>query len=241
MNAFTAHFANLNPSALAPPMAAPAPPLASPPAASVAKTIVKVGHELQTLPSTPELDKFIRAAEEQRGRLKHLDLAALEARWTTLADDCRARATPSYKDQHVLSYNGWEREASALIRDISKSITFVSRTRFTHGHPAHEYAEAAGVQKQRRRWLVACRTDAQGRQCGLEVVPHEQPEWDTIAQFLSQGDARRNSRLACARLLMTGLGGASLALAKRATKLEEEAKKVRDNYWSTVRALEASA
>lgn len=54
-----------------------------------------------------------------------MDLTALEARWVTLVDDCRARATPSYKDQHVLSYNGWEREASALIRDISKSITFV--------------------------------------------------------------------------------------------------------------------
>ena len=85
----------------------------------------RFGHELQTLPSTPEMDKFIRAAEEQGGRLKNLDLTALEARWVTLVDDCRARATPSYKDQHVLSYNGWEREASALIRDISESITFV--------------------------------------------------------------------------------------------------------------------
>jgi hypothetical protein len=33
------------------------------------------------------------------GRLKTLDLEALEARWTTLVDDCRAKATPTYKDK----------------------------------------------------------------------------------------------------------------------------------------------
>jgi len=78
----------------------------------------RLGHPLQTLPTTPDLDKFIRRMEEARGRLKNLDLAALEARWTTLVDDCRAMATPSYKDHHILSYTGWDREAAQLILDL---------------------------------------------------------------------------------------------------------------------------
>ena len=84
----------------------------------------RFGHPLQTLPTTAELDKFIRRMEEARGRLKALDMDALGARWTTLVDDCRAMATPSYKDHHILSYTGWEREAAQLIRDISETIPF---------------------------------------------------------------------------------------------------------------------
>jgi hypothetical protein len=84
----------------------------------------RFGDCLQTLPSTAELDKYVRRLEEARGRLKTLDLAALEARWTVLVDDCRAKATPTFKDRNVLSYNGWEREAAQLIRDISEAIPF---------------------------------------------------------------------------------------------------------------------
>jgi hypothetical protein len=84
----------------------------------------RFGHPLQTLPTTAELDKFIRRMEEARGRLKALDLKALEARWMVLVDDCRARATPTYKDRSTLTYNGPEREASQLIRDISEVIPF---------------------------------------------------------------------------------------------------------------------
>jgi predicted amidophosphoribosyltransferase len=47
------------------------------------------GEAQQTLPDTYALDDAVRRMEEARGRLKLLDLKALEARWTSLVDVCR--------------------------------------------------------------------------------------------------------------------------------------------------------
>jgi hypothetical protein len=204
-----------------------------------ANNLRRFGHELQTLPSTSELDKFIRAAEEQRGRLKHLDLAALEARWVNLVDDCRANATPSYKDQKVLSYNGWEREASALIRDIAESITFTRALDLLGAilllnlerplaFKSEEAMACSIVELFRRTSRVGCKV--------VSMNTHNGTIENSYRREMS-----RNSRLAAARLLMTGLGAAAMALAKRSSRQEAEAKKVREAYWQTVRALEASA
>ena len=81
------------------------------------------GEAQQTLPDTYALDDAIRRMEQQRARHKHLDVAALERRWTELVDDCRGRATPSFMTHKRLSYSKSDAEASALIRDIAEVMS----------------------------------------------------------------------------------------------------------------------
>ena len=92
--------------------------------------------------------------EEARGRLKTLDLEALEARWAALVSDCRAKATPAYKDHHILSYTGWDREASQLIRDVSEAISF-TRALDLLGAIHLMTIERPGFFKSRSPWRVA--------------------------------------------------------------------------------------
>lgn len=199
----------------------------------------RFGHPLQTLPSTVELDKFIRRMEEARGRLKTLDLDALEARWTTLISDCRAKATPAYKDHHILSYSGWEREAAQLIRDISDVIPFtraldllgaihlmtIERPGF---FKSEESFSCCVVELLRRTSRVSCKVVAMNNANG------------TIARSYRR-ELGKNSRLACAKMLNVGLGAAAVALAKREAKRADEAKATRESYWATVAAIEAAA
>jgi hypothetical protein len=199
----------------------------------------RFGHELQTLPSTAELDRCIRRMEEARGRLRTLDLDALEARWTALVSDCRARATPAYKDHHILSYSGWEREASQLIRDISDVIPFtraldllgaihlmtIERQGF---FKSEEAFSCCVVELLRRTSRVSCQVVAMNNANG------------TIARSYRR-ELGKNSRLACAKMLMVALGSAAQALAKREAKRADETKAVQADYWATVKAIEASA
>jgi hypothetical protein len=199
----------------------------------------RLGHPLQTLPSAVELDKFIRRMEEARGRLKTLDLAALEARWTALVSDCRAKATPAYKDHHILSYSGWEREASQLIRDISDVIPFtraldllgaihlmtIERPGF---FKSDEAFSCCVVELLRRTSRVSCKVVAMNNANG------------TIARSYRR-ELGKNSRLACAKMLMVALGSAAQALAKREAKRADEAKSVQADYWATVHAIESAA
>jgi hypothetical protein len=199
----------------------------------------RFGDCLQTLPSTTELDKFIRRIEEARGRLKTLDIAALEARWTALISDCRARATPAYKDHHILSYSGWEREASQLIRDISEAIPFtraldllgaiqlmaIERQGF---FKSDEAFSCCVVELLRRTSRVSCQVVAMNNTNG------------TIARSYRR-ELGKNSRLACAKMLNVALGSAAQALAKRESKRADETKAVQANYWATVAAIEAAA
>ena len=84
----------------------------------------RFGHPLQTLPTTSELDRYIRAIEEQVGRLPRLNIEALKARWEDVVSECRARAMPSYKDKRTMTYNGWDREGAQMVRDVSEAVTF---------------------------------------------------------------------------------------------------------------------
>jgi hypothetical protein len=70
------------------------------------------------------MDTLIRRIEEQIGRLKLLDIEALKARWDDVTAECRAAATPSYKNKGTMSYNGWTREGAQLVRDVSEAVTF---------------------------------------------------------------------------------------------------------------------
>jgi hypothetical protein len=51
----------------------------------------------------------------------------------------------------------------------------------------------------------------------------------------------KESRLACAKMLMVALGSAAQALAKREYKRTDETKAVQADYWASVRAIEAAA
>ncbi len=198
----------------------------------------RFGHPLQTLPTTAGLDKFIRRMEEARGRLKHLDLAALEARWTTLVDDCRAMATPSYKDSHILSYNGWTREAAQLIRDVSEAIPFTRVLDLLgaihlmqierHTFKSDEALACSTVELLRRTSRVSCRVVAMNNTNG------------TIARSYRR-EMGKESRLACAKMLTVALGSAAQALAKRESKRADEAKAVQSDYWAAVHAIEQAA
>jgi hypothetical protein len=199
----------------------------------------RLGHVDQVLPATAELDKFVRRLEEARGRLKHLDLEALEARWDMLVDDCRAKATPTYKDQRVLSYNGWEREGSALIRDIAENISF-TRALDLLGAIHLMNIERPGVFKSDDG--LACRTVELFRRTsrvGCKVMAMNSHN-GTIEKSYRR-EMSRNSRLATARLLNLGLGAAAVALAKREAKRADEAKATRESYWAGVAAIESAA
>jgi hypothetical protein len=196
----------------------------------------RLGHPLQTLPTTPDLDKFIRRMEEARGRLKLLDLEALEARWTVLVDDCRAKATPSYKDHHILSYTGWEREAAQLIRDISEAIPFtraldllgaiylmqIERRTFK----SDEAFSCSTVELLRRTSRVSCQVVAMNNTNG------------TIARSYRR-ELSKDSRLACAKMLMVALGSAAQALAKRESKRADQELETRASYYAVVNSIAA--
>jgi hypothetical protein len=198
----------------------------------------RFGHPLQTLPTTAEMDKFIRRMEEARGRLKNLDLAALEARWTTLVDDARAKATPSYKDKGTLSYTGWEREAAQLIRDVSDVIPFTRALDLLgaihlmqierHTFKSDEAFQCSTVELLRRTSRVSCKVVAMNNTNG------------TISRSYRR-EMGKDSRLACAKLLMVSLGSAAQALAKRESKRADEAKAVQSDYWAAVHAIEQAA
>jgi hypothetical protein len=197
----------------------------------------RLGHPLQTLPATAELDKFIRRMEEARGRLKALDLKALEARWAVLVDDCHARATPTYKDRGVLTYNGHEREAAQLIRDISEVIPFtraldllgaihlmqIERRAFK----SDEAFSCSTVELMRRTSRVGCKVVAMSNHNG------------TITRSYRR-EMGKESRLACARMLNVSLGAAAQALAKREYKRADETKAVQADYWSAVNSIAAA-
>jgi hypothetical protein len=198
----------------------------------------RFGHPLQTLPTTAEVDKFIRRMEEARGRLKNLDIEALSARWTTLVDDCRAMATPSYKDHHILSYTGWTREAAQLIRDVSEAIPFtrvldllgaihlmqMERRTFK----SDEALACSTVELLRRTSRVSCRVVAMSNHNG------------TITRSYRR-EMGKDSRLACAKMLTVALGAAAQALAKREAARAGEVKAVQADYWATVHAIESAA
>jgi hypothetical protein len=197
----------------------------------------RLGHELQTLPATRELDKHIRGAEEERGSLKHLDLAALETRWTLMADDCRAKCTPSYKDKGTLSYSSYEREASQLIRDVSEAISFTrALDLLTAVHLLHlegrwrsdEAMACSMVELLRRTSRVGCRVVAMNNSNG------------TIERSYRR-ELSRPSRLAAARMLMVALGGACAALALRKFKRVDQERAALTTYYEAVRAIEAAA
>jgi hypothetical protein len=198
----------------------------------------RFGDPLQTLPTTAELDKFIRRMEEARGRLKTLDLKALEARWTVLVDDCRAKATPAYKDHHILSYNGHEREAAQLIRDISEVIPFTRALDLLgaihlmqmerHTFRSDEAFSCSTVELMRRTSRVGCKVVAMSNHNG------------TITRSYRR-EMGKESRLACAKMLNVSLGAAAQALAKREYKRADETKAVQADYWSAVNAIESAA
>jgi hypothetical protein len=191
------------------------------------------GEAQQTLPDTYALDTAIRM-EEARGGLKLLDLKALEARWTSLVDDCRGRATPSFKVQKRLSYSKSDAEASALIRDVAEVMSF-SRALDLLG--AIHLLNIERPTTFRSEDAVACvavelfrRAANVGRKFA-RILPGE------THQHSYRQEVSKQTRLATFRYLNVGLGAAALALAKREAKREEDARATRASYWQAVQSI----
>jgi hypothetical protein len=192
------------------------------------------GEAQQTLPDTYALDDAVRRMEEARGRLKLLDLKALEARWTSLVDDCRGRAKPSFKVQKRLSYSKSDAEASALIRDVAEVMSF---TRALDLLGAIRLLNIERPTTFRSEDAVACvavelfrRAANVGRKFA-RILPGE------TRQHSYRKDVSKQTRLAAFRYINVGLGAAAEALAKREARRAEDAKAVRAEYWQAVQAI----
>jgi hypothetical protein len=154
-----------------------------------------------------------------------------------MVDEARAKATPSYKDHHILSYNGHEREASQLIRDCADQITWlrafdlITAVHLLHleGYWRSDEAMACSlVELLRRTSRVGCRVVAMNNANGSISTSYRR-------------EMSRPSRLAAARVLTVALGGACAALALRRSKRADQERAARASYYETVRAIEADA
>jgi hypothetical protein len=198
----------------------------------------RLGDALQELPETYTLDAYVRRMEEARGALKLLDLDALEARWTDLVAECRGRAVPSFKTRKRLSYNVWQQEASAIIRDLGDALSF---TRALDLLGAIHLLAIERPQTFRSEDALACcvvelfrRAANVGRRWGkTRAVDGLQPSYRV--------EVAKQTRLETARYLNIGLGAAAAALAKRAAEKADQAKQVRSDYYAAVAAIEQSA
>jgi hypothetical protein len=198
----------------------------------------RFGHPQQAVPLDSTLDPFIRRAETQRASHKNLDVGALEARWRTVVDGCRGSAAPSFREKGKMSFNIHDREACALIRDISEGdgmsyvycldlMTALCLLRVER--PRAFFSDEAFL-------AVMLETFRKRANVGLRFAP------------LRPGANRQQSyrkalslptRLAAARYLMLALGGAAEALAKREAKRADQERITRSSYFAAVAAIAA--
>jgi hypothetical protein len=198
----------------------------------------RFAHPQQEPPLDSTLEPYILRAKTQRARHKRLDMESLEARYRAVVDQCRGNASPTYRESGKLSFNVNDREACALIRDISEGERMADyafcldlmtglmllRLDRPHAFRSDDAFLAVVVETFRKKANI-----------GLKFAP------------LRPGASRQQSyrkwlrlpvRLAAGRYLMLALGGAADALAKREHKQAEQDRETRESYWATVRALE---
>lgn len=199
----------------------------------------RFGHPLQTLPTTSELDRYIRAIEEQVGRLPRLNIEALKARWEDVVSECRARAMPSYKDKRTMTYNGWDREGAQMVRDVSEAVTFervlgivgaihllnLDRPGFFR---TEESFKCSMIEMVRRTSRISCKVVAMSASRGTISC-----SW--------RRELSKNSRLAAFNYLMAGVGLAALKLAEieHGRKAREQANK--EAYYRAIGAMDTAA
>jgi hypothetical protein len=196
----------------------------------------RLGDALQELPETYTIDEYVRRMEEQRGRLKLLDLEALERRWTELVDDARGRAVPSFKTHKRLSYTVWQQEASAIVRDLADALPF-TRALDLHG-AIHLLAIERPTTFRSDEALACCTVELFRRAANVGRRWGKTRASDGM-QASYRVEVSKNTRLETARYLNIGLGAAALALAKREASRAEEAKAVRSDYFAAVAAIAA--
>jgi hypothetical protein len=209
-----------------------------------AENLARFAHPLQEAPLDSELAPLILRATRQRASHKSSNIAALEAHFNTVIDRCRGNAAPTYREHGKLTFNIHDREASALVRDISEgdgmdflrcldlltALCLLRRTRphaFTHaGRDGDDSFLAVVVETFRKRANI-----------GLKFAPIRP------GATRQQGYRKRltlPTRLAAGRYLMLALGGAAEALAKKEAQQEENDRAERTSYWQAVRALESA-
>jgi hypothetical protein len=201
----------------------------------------RYGHPLQICPLDSEIDPLILRAERQRARHRNLDVETLEAHFRTVVDMCRGKASPSFKDHCKLSFQVNDREGSALVRDISEGLDFVScldlLTALCLLRITRPYAfKEAGKGGDESFLAVVLETFRKQSGVGLKHSP--------LRPGMNRQQSYRSSislptRLAAARYLMAALGGAAQALATREAKQEQTDRATRSNYYEAVNSIAA--
>jgi hypothetical protein len=194
----------------------------------------RFGDVAQTLPTTAELDQLIRRIEEQVGRLRTLDIEALKARWEDVVSECRARATPSYKDNRTMTYNGWDREGAQMVRDVSEAVNFervlgivgaVHLLNLERGFfISEESFKCSMVELVRRSSRVSCQITAMNNVSGTIKTSYRR-------------ELSRDSRLAAFNYLLAGVGLAARKLAEIEHGRKEREQATKDAYHRTIQSL----
>jgi hypothetical protein len=198
----------------------------------------RYGHPLQECPLDSALAPYIRRAETQRARHRHLDVEALEARWCTVVDGCRGRSEPSFREKGKLTFNIHDRTACILIRDIAEAegMTFTRaldlmtslhllRIERPHAFRSEDAFKAVTVEVFRKAAKV-----------GVLFAPLRP---GMTRQQSYRKALNLQSRLATAGYLMLALSGAGEALAKLETKRADHERTTRTNYYAAVDTLAA--
>jgi hypothetical protein len=192
---------------------------------------------LQECPQDSELAPYVRRAETQRGRYKHLDLDVLEAQYRAVVDSCRGRATPSFKEHGKLSFQVHDREACALIRDISEG----EGMSFTRCLDLMTGLHLARI--ERPRMFVSDEAFLAVTVAVFRRVAGVGRRWGKVRADSSQASYRKEislpSRLASGRYLNQALGAIAVALATREAKREEQERDTRHSYYQAVQAIAA--
>jgi hypothetical protein len=205
----------------------------------------RFGHPLQTLPTSYDIDTYVRRMETQRARLKLLDVAKLERRWEETVTECRGQAEPSYRTSGRFTHNKWDTEASRLIRDIGEALSFTRAFDLIGAlhliaieRPLFFKSDSSGANDE----AFACSSvEVLRRAANIGRFVTEMRESNGTIRRSFRKEVPRNARLAAAKFIHLGLGAAAKAMAKREAAREEQAKAVRSDYWATVRALESAA
>jgi hypothetical protein len=196
------------------------------------------GDCLQEMMLDSELAPYIRRAETQRARHQHLDVPALQRRWDDVVASCRGNATPSYREQGRLTFNVQEREACALVRDFAEAEGMAFERALDLMTALHliTIERPAAFRSEDAFKAVTVETFRRAANVGRRWAPIRS---GMNYQQSYRKEVARAVRLATYRYLNTGLGAASLALARREAAREEQAKATRADYWQAVNAIAA--
>jgi hypothetical protein len=200
--------------------------------------VCRYAHPLQSMPMEAEFSTYIRRAQEARGSLKALDLAALKAHWDDLAATARGEATATYTGQRRLTYNKTHREACGIIRDLSEALSFTRILDLATACHLHQRDRPHAYMSEDSFRCVMVEQMRRAGHIGRHIVEMRE-DHGTIRRSY-RNSILKATRLEVARLILTGVGQAAAALAKLAHTKAEREKATQRAYYNTVSAIAGS-